>query len=592
MKKLTKTFIITFLISFFVVACSDDFVRVTSNNIDTENYFNSEEEFESALIGAYDLLQSTFYNVLVGEIASDNTLAGGESATDGPAIQQIDDMIHTPVNVQLRDIWGWMFAGINRANFILEFQDKIDFENKPNIIAQAKFLRAYYYFELVKWFGPVPLVVDQRINFGEQFNLDRTPVADIYAQIEKDLVEAIQDLPDQQLMVGKVTKGAAQGLLGKVYLYNDKFAESADVLDQLISSNNYDLVPFFADLFENDTDFEFSTSSDDKENDVDLDSDEIHIEDHILITGKDVLYTSETPVEGLSSGSTYYAIVVDYNTIKLANSKLEAESNISIDLTGFSEGNHSLYAQFENSIESVFEVQYSDQEGGSFDCFQCSEGNIAVGFNGIRKYIGTPFGPRFESGYSFNVPTQEAYDAYNDADLRRDISILNIEKWVAEWAELGVSITYGEGNEHTGFFNRKYISRRRDLNIPDPNLTNPNNYRAIRFADVLLMAAEAHNRKTNPDDTKALEYLNRVRTRAFGNTDYNTLATGSTLTQLIWNERRLELMGEGHRFFDLVRTGQAANHIDGFQTGKHELFPIPGVEIELTGNIWEQNPGY
>ena len=157
---------------------------------------------------------------------------------------------------------------------------------------------------------------------------------------------------------------------------------------------------------------------------------------------------------------------------------------------------------------------------------------------------------------------------------------------------MGVSITYGEGNEHTGFFNRKYISRRRDLNIPDPNLTNPNNYRAIRFADVLLMAAEAHNRKTSPDDVKALEYMNRVRTRAFGNTDYNTVATGNTLTQLIWNERRLELMGEGHRFFDLVRTGQAANHIDGFETGKHELFPIPAVEIELTGNIWEQNPGY
>ena len=592
MKKFTKTFIITFLISFFVVACSDDFVRVTSNNIDTENYFNSEEEFESALIGAYDLLQSTFYNVLVGEIASDNTLAGGENASDGSAIQQIDDMIHTPVNVQLRDIWGWMFAGINRANFILEFQEKVDFENKPNIIAQAKFLRAYYYFELVKWFGPVPLVVDQRINFGDQFGLDRTPVADIYSQIEKDLAEAIQDLPEQQLMIGKVTKGAAQGLLGKVYLYNDKFAESADILDQLISSNNYDLVPLFADLFENDTNFEFLTSSNDDENDVHLDSDQIHIEDHILVTGKDVLYTSESPVEGLSSGSTYYAIVVDYNTIKLANSKLEAESNISIDLTGFSESAHSLYAQFENSIESVFEVQYSDQEGGSFDCFQCSEGNIAVGFNGIRKYIGTPFGPRFESGYSFNVPTQEAYDAYNAADLRRDISILNIEKWVAEWAELGVSITYGEGNEHTGFFNRKYISRRRDLNIPDPNLTNPNNYRAIRFADVLLMAAEAHNRKTNPDDVKALEYMNRVRTRAFGNTDYNTVATGNTLRQLIWNERRLELMGEGHRFFDLVRTGQAANYIDGFETGKHELFPIPGVEIELTGNIWEQNPGY
>ena len=168
-----------------------------------------------ALVGAYDLLQTSFYNVLVGEIASDNTLAGGESATDAPAIQQIDDMIHTPVNVQLRDIWGWMFAGINRANYILEFQDKTDFENKPNVIAQAKFLRAYYYFELVKWFGPVPLVVDKRINFGDQFNLERTPVSEVYAQIEKDLIEAIVDLPIQQAQVGRVTKGAAQGYLVK-----------------------------------------------------------------------------------------------------------------------------------------------------------------------------------------------------------------------------------------------------------------------------------------------------------------------------------------------------------------------------------------
>ena len=220
---------ITFFVLSFLVACSDDFVRVSPNNVDSENYFNSEEDYESALVGAYDLLQTSFYNVLVGEIASDNTLAGGESATDAPAIQQIDDMIHTPVNVQLRDIWGWMFAGVNRANYILEFQDKTDFENKPNVIAQAKFLRAYYYFELVKWFGPVPLVVDKRINFGDQFGIERTPVSELYAQIEKDLIEAIIDLPIQQAQVGKVTKGAAQGLLGKVYLYNEKFDESADI---------------------------------------------------------------------------------------------------------------------------------------------------------------------------------------------------------------------------------------------------------------------------------------------------------------------------------------------------------------------------
>ena len=99
------------LLALFVMAsCSDDFVNVESNNENSEDYFNSEQDYQDALISAYDLLATTSQNVLLGEIASDNTLAGGESATDVPGIQEIDDMIHTPVNQQLRDIWSWMFA--------------------------------------------------------------------------------------------------------------------------------------------------------------------------------------------------------------------------------------------------------------------------------------------------------------------------------------------------------------------------------------------------------------------------------------------------------------------------------------------------
>jgi hypothetical protein len=115
------------------------------------------------------------------------------------------------------------------------------------------------------------------------------------------------------------------------------------------------------------------------------------------------------------------------------------------------------------------------------------------------------------------------------------------------------------------------------------------NYVVIRYADVLLMAAEAQNRKSSPNDGKAQGYLNEVRDRA-GRTDINL--TGSALTEAIWKERRAELAGEGHRFFDLVRTGKAASEIEGFQTGKHELFPIPQVEIDLAGAGWLQNPGY
>ena len=470
------------------MACSDDFVDVDSQDENSENFFNSEEDYQNALIAAYDPLQSTYLNVMLGEIASDNTLAGGESAIDVPGIQEIDDMIHTPVNQQLRDIWSWMYGGVNRANFILEFQDKTDFPGKEGVIAQARFLRAYYNFELVKWFGDIPYKVDSRIQFGDQFELPRSPKDSVYALMERDLKFAADNLPYTQAEVGRVTKGAAEALLGKVYLYQDKFSDAADVLESVINNGPYDLLADYSTMFENDN---------------------------------------------------------------------------------------------ENNIESVFEIQYTDLEGASFDCLQCSEGNVAVGFNGIRNYTG----PVFESGFSFNVPTPEVVDEFEPGDQRLDTAILDIEAWAA-----ATGATYAEGFEHTGYYNRKYIARQGDLNTGDANLTNPNNYRAIRFADVLLMAAEALNRDPiSPDDAQALIYLNRVRSRA-GLPDFS--GSGPTLTNAIYHERRVELVGEGHHFFDLVRTGRAVDEIDGFQEFKHEVFPIPAIEIQLAGGEWEQNQGY
>lgn len=479
------SYISVLMIMLTAFSCSDDFVNVQPESENSESFFNTKEDYEKALVAAYDPLQSTYINVMLGEIASDNTLAGGESATDVPGIQEIDDMIHTPVNQQLRDIWNWMYGGVNRANFILEFQDKIDFDGKNEILAQARFLRAYYYFELVKWFGDVPLAVDKRILYGEETTYQRTPKAEVYAQIEKDLIFAADNLPATQAEKGRITKGAAEALLGKAYLYQDKFSDAATVLDKVIAGP-YELLTDYSTMFENDN---------------------------------------------------------------------------------------------ENNIESVFEIQYTDKEGAGFGCLQCSEGNVAVGFNGIRNYNGD----LFESGFSFNVPVQEVVDAFEDGDKRLSTAILDIEAWANE-----TGATYSTGYEHTGYFNRKYIARKGDANTGDANLTNPNNYRAIRFADVLLMAAEAYARGGLGDNTARL-YLNRVRTRA-GLPD--VLASGTALIDAIYQERRVELVGEGHRFFDLVRTGKAADEIDGFQVGKHELFPIPSIEIELAGNIWEQNPGY
>jgi hypothetical protein len=192
----------------------------------------------------------------------------------------------------------------------------------------------------------------------------------------------------------------------------------------------------------------------------------------------------------------------------------------------------------------------------------------------------------YDSGYSFNVPVQAAYDAYDTDDSRRDVSILDIVAWAAT-----TGASYVEGYEHTGYFNRKYLPRKGDQNIGDQNLTNPNNYRSIRYADVLLMAAEAYNRGGLSDET-AKAYLNQVRERAFGDSSNNISVSGEALTDAILEERRFELLGEGHRFFDLVRTGRAAQAIDGFVAGKHDVFPIPFEEIQFSAGNWSQNPNY
>ncbi|MFT7351125.1 MAG: hypothetical protein ACI9XR_000860 [Flavobacterium sp.] len=490
MKKysISKKIMILLVTSFFAVSCGDDFVQEAQlYSIDSETYFNTEEEYNKALIAAYDLLQSSYVNVLMGEIASDNTLSGGESATDVIGYQQVDEMTHTSQNSEIRNVWNFMFAGVQRANYILEFKDKIDFQGKNKIIAEARFLRAYYHFELVKWFGGIPLKGDARFKLGDEKSIPRSSVTDVYKSIEDDLKFAVDNLPIVPAQKGRVTKGAAQALLGKAYLYQNKFLEATNVLDPLITAANYSLVSNYNTIFEN-------------------------------------------------SG--------------------------------------------ENGPESVFEVQYTDSEGAGFGCLQCSEGNVAVGFNGIRNYNG----PLFDSGFSFNVPTQAAYNAYEIGDNRRDVAILNIVTFAA-----ANNATYGIGYKHTGFFNRKYLPRKGDQNLGDQNLTNPNNYRSIRYADVLLMAAEAFNRG-GISDVKARTYLNLVRRRAFGDLNHDISSSGAALTDFILAERRLELMGEGHRFFDLVRTNRT-QAITGFTQGKNELFPIPIEEIQFSNGNWQQNPG-
>lgn len=495
------------IFSTVTISCSDDFVsRPVQYSIDSENYFNSKTDYDNALIGAYDLLHSTFINVLMGEIASDNTFAGGNSPTDVIGYQQIDQMTHSPVNSNLKQLWDWMFAGVQRANYILEFKNKTDFQGKNQVIAEARFLRAYYQFELVKWFGGIPMKGDARFAPGDEKSIPRSSVSEVYASIQNDLIFAAANLSAIPAQKGRATSGAALALLGKAYLYDKKYDKAAEAFEKVIATGAYHLVKS----------------------------------------------TDLTPQQISNGVSPFGSIFEDAG---------------------------------ENGPESVFEVQYTDVEGASYGGLQFSEGNVAVGFAGPFGYVG----PVFADGNNFNLPTPKIVSAFEVGDSRKAVTILDMVAWIAQ----NPGTSYTKQNQDTGFFNRKYIPRkRRPEAAGDVKLTSPNNYRAIRYADVLLMAAEAHNKSTAVNDALARKYLNEVRARAFGDNNHNITASGAALADFIQAERRVELAGEGFRFFDLVRTGKAAQEIPNFKTGKNELFPLPIEEIQFANGNWAQNIGY
>jgi hypothetical protein len=468
------------------------------------DYLQSESDYRTMEVSVYTPLQWLNQVVPIGDIASDNAVSGGESASDVLDLQQIDDYTLTPVNGTLANIWQYAYEGVNRANYLLEYEAKnpagqtVNFAGKDAMYGEVYFLRAYYYFTLAKMFGDVPLFTDKRLDLSASGTLKRIARAAVYQQVEADLNNAITVLPTIQAQQGRITKYAAQSLLGKVYLYQNKYDSAATVLKSVINANAFTLVPDFASIF--------------------------------VATG-------------------------------------------------------------ENGPESVFEIQYSNAS----PYYQWSnvlqgQGNYAIQQCGIRSLNGSAAMP-YAAGWSTNLPTQNLAAAYSAGDQRKTVTCLDIEAYKA--ANPSYNITYQVAPyKNTGLYNQKYLPRKGETS-GQPELNYLNNFRIIRYADVLLMAAEALNKSTSPNDALAQNYLNQVRRRAFRVNDasHDVTSTGSALYTAILNERRLELAMEGERFFDLVRTGQAASVLGpNFKAGKHELFPIPDQEVKVSGLT--QNPGY
>ena len=237
----------------FVLYSCNDFIDVPVNNqLSIQEFYATDADADQAVLAVYDILQwhqniwgsgwSSPY--LVKTLPSDEGTAGGANEGDQPNYVAIDRFTFDATNAPIEAAWAVNYYGIYRANLVIDnVAGDNTFQNR--IIAEAKALRGYFYLELVTQFGDVPLILSELS--PSEYNQSRTPAAEVYAQIEQDLTEAAAVLPLKSAYADfdrfRLSRGTAQGLLGRAHLFQEDWGAAADVLGQVISSNEYALEP-------------------------------------------------------------------------------------------------------------------------------------------------------------------------------------------------------------------------------------------------------------------------------------------------------------------------------------------------------------
>ncbi len=492
-----KSFFVALLCLVFT-ACQKEFLEKSPIvGITEENFYRTEADAIAAVNAAYATLQfqlspAGHFRWFWGDIMSDDAVKGGSGDNDANALLQLETFKGVANTDLLESEWGADFEGIYRANVVLEKVPPIEMDEKlkARILGEAKFIRAWNYYNLVTMFGGVPLA--DHVLAPSEYNLPRATAEEIWALIEKDLTDASRDLWKRseyaESDLGRITQGAAQALLVKTYLWRQKWSDAKTTAEAIVNSNEYQLVANYADIF---------------------------------------------PLYG------------------------------------------------ENNEESVFEIQYMNASGGNWGKNNANEGSLTNVFQRARGQF---------AGYGFNIPTQDFVDeffkeGFEDPRLKSTVFRLG-----DAMGDRGIFTIDATGGIPYQYYPKKYFNNKsEDAPFGDPNPNGGTNDRVIRYADVLLMHAEAAFQ--TGDEPAAKTSLNAVRARV-GIPPIT--ATGPALLAAIYRERRLELGLEAHRFFDLVRTGRAPEVLGslGFVTGTHELFPIPQSQIQATNGALTQNPGY
>ncbi|RAI99833.1 SusD-like starch-binding protein associating with outer membrane [Chitinophaga skermanii] len=523
MKKISLFIIIAGMLS----ACGKNFLDIQPVDKKTiENFYQTPDDAFAGLVSAYSVLNWDGYGniLLTTEIASDNSHGGGGASDNGLRQWDRSEKIYD----HNAAAWTKYYTGIYRANVLLENIERVDFKGndaqKNMYIAEAKFLRAYYYFDVVRMFGHVPLVT-KPLKTGEYYVKQASPDS-VYAQIATDLNESIPHLLNKKYSeytsteYGRATKWAAEALLARVYLYYTGYYNKPDLAGIVNKSN---MLTNLADVINN-------------------------------------------------SG---YDLVEKYGNIFRASAASTAE-----------------YAG-QNSKEGIFNIQYTYK--GLKDGNERNGNRVQV-MIGIRSQNLLPY----YTGWGAATINPKTWNAFEAGDTRKLASAISI-------AEEGFGNVYSLGDQvqYTGLFQKKYTplndKKPEDLG-GDFQIDNYDNYLAIRFSDVLLMAAELN---LDVNLGTAQTYYDRVRDRAFGDqTHRKTLVAGATGVKLIMDERRFEFVGEGLRYWDLLRQGlnTAKAAIDNtssdatlnvnFRVETKGLFAIPESQINLSNGTIVQNEGW
>lgn len=566
-KKMKKRFYYVAALFAMTIGCSDDFTDVPAvGALSPETVSSGEAGVELLLISAYSALDGQRQN-LVGngfaasgdnwwlDVLSDDAHKGSTDDDQDPLFQM---EVHNGESNNGYPLgrWSSIFGGINRTNSVISTIAGIEGIDLTSKLAEARFLRGHFNFELQRMYGNVPYISEEN-TANREFNQPNP--GPIWDQIEADFQYAVDNLPDSQSDAGRPSSWTAKAYLGKVHLQQNEYATALTLLSDVIQNGPYSLNAEFIDNFN---------------------------------------------------------------------------------------------AAGENSAESVFAIQFLADDGIS------PNGNIGGTLNFPNP---GPFG----SCCGFYQPSQDLVnafqtgddglpllDTFNQTDVANDFGLADEDPFTPHAGNLDPRLDYTVGrrginyNGYGTFPGQSWI-RATAADISGPYLPSKNVYRAgeedinqgsgawgqqhsginyniIRFADVLLMGAEAAAEENNL--AQALEWVNLVRNRAKNMTyvqneagdgpaanyviePYAAFADQATAIKAVRHERRLELGMEGHRLFDIRRYGNAAEIMNAYitneartiptiatkfmpYTAKHDLLPIPITAIDLSQGVLTQNPGW